>query len=54
MENHVFLKLLALYSTIISSTHICFVVAAAVAVIFTVYHSQRYIFKSSHDFECSS
>ena len=48
------LKLLALYSTIISSTHICFVVAAAVAVIFTVYHSQRYIFKTSHHFECNS
>ena len=33
---------------------ICHLFSSPVAVIFTVYHSQRYIFKSSHDFECSS
>ena len=49
-----FFKLLGQYSTVIPTAHICFVVAAAVAVIFTVYHSQRYIFKTSHHFECNS
>ena len=49
-----FFKLLAQYSTVIPTAHICFVVAAAVAVIFIVYHSQRYIFKTSQHFECNS